>query len=430
MHEKMIQKETLKQVMLENRIEVERHNIVPRDIVMEEFANYVLIGVRRAGKSYMLYQQMQQNIKQGIGWDSMLYINFEDERLIGMTAEDLNLILEVHGILSPKRPILFLDEIQNISGWEKFARRLADNGYRVYITGSNSKMLSSDVATTLGGRYITVHLFPYTLREFLTANGVSYEEEALATTSGRSSVQRLFESYFRFGGFPEGALLSAKRDYLTSVYQKIYIGDIAERNKIDNHFALRILFRKIVESIGQPISFTRLTNVVSSVGVKVSKSTLINYMEYARNAFLIYPIKNMAENLTGKESSPKYYMVDNGMVSLLALDVDTALLENVVAIELLRKFGIDDRVFFYNRNIEVDFYIPDVQCAIQVSYNPHKTEDTWQRETQALLKVSDVLPCNRLLILSYEGEETVCINNKTIEVIPVWKWLLEKKGGN
>jgi predicted AAA+ superfamily ATPase len=424
MHEKMIQKETLKQVMLENRIEVERHNVVPRNIVMEEFANYVLIGVRRAGKSYMLYQQMQQNIKQGIGWDSMLYINFEDERLIEMTAEDLNLILEVHGILSPKRPILFLDEIQNISGWEKFARRLADNGYRVYITGSNSKMLSSDVATTLGGRYITVHLFPYTLREFLTANGVSYEEEALATTSGRSSVHRLFESYFRFGGFPEGALLSAKRDYLTSVYQKIYIGDIAERNKIDNHFALRILFRKIVESIGQPISFTRLTNVVSSVGVKVSKSTLINYMEYARNAFLIYPIKNMAENLTGKESSPKYYMVDNGMVSLLALDVDTALLENVVAIELLRKFGIDDRVFFYNRNIEVDFYIPDVQCAIQVSYNPRKTEDTWQRETQALLKVSDVLPCNRLLILSYEGEETVCINNKTIEVIPVWKWLL------
>lgn len=426
----MIQKETLKQVMLENRIEVERHNVVPRDIVMEEFANYVLIGVRRAGKSYMLYQQMQQNIKQGTGWDSMLYINFEDERLIGMTAEDLNLILEVHGILSPKRPILFLDEIQNISGWEKFARRLADNGYRVYITGSNSKMLSSDVATTLGGRYITVHLFPYTLREFLTANGVSYEEEALATTSGRSSVQRMFESYFRFGGFPEGALLSAKRDYLTSVYQKIYIGDIAERNKIDNHFALRILFRKIVESIGQPISFTRLTNVVSSVGVKVSKSTLINYMEYARNAFLIYPIKNMAENLTGKESSPKYYMVDNGMVSLLALDVDTALLENVVAIELLRKFGIDDRVFFYNRNIEVDFYIPDVQCAIQVSYNPRKTEDTWQRETQALLKVSDVLPCNRLLILSYEGEETVCINNKTIEVIPVWKWLLGEKGGN
>jgi predicted AAA+ superfamily ATPase len=430
MYEKMIQKETLKQVMLENRIEVERHNVVPRDIVMEEFANYVLIGVRRAGKSYMLYQQMQQNIKQGTGWDSMLYINFEDERLMGMTAEDLNLILEVHGILSPKRPILFLDEIQNISGWEKFARRLADNGYRVYITGSNSKMLSSDVATTLGGRYITVHLFPYTLREFLTANGVSYEEEALATTSGRSSVQRMFESYFRFGGFPEGALLSAKRDYLTSVYQKIYIGDIAERNKIDNHFALRILFRKIVESIGQPISFTRLTNVVSSVGVKVSKSTLINYMEYARNAFLIYPIKNMAENLTGKESSPKYYMVDNGMVSLLALDVDTALLENVVAIELLRKFGIDDRVFFYNRNIEVDFYIPDVQCAIQVSYNPRKTEDTWQRETQALLKVSDVLPCNRLLILSYEGEETVCINNKTIEVIPVWKWLLGEKGGN
>lgn len=170
----MIQKE----IMLENRQEVERQHVVKRDIVMEDFANYVLIGVRRAGKSFLLYQQIQQYLSKGLTCDSMLYVNFEDERLIGMTAQELNLILEVHGTLSDKRPILFPDEIQNISGWEKFARRLADSKYRVYITGSNAKMLSSDVATT----------------------------------SGRAEIQRLFAQYFRFGGFPEGATLPSKRD--------------------------------------------------------------------------------------------------------------------------------------------------------------------------------------------------------------------------
>ena len=259
----MIQKEVIREILLENRKEIELQHIVPRDIQMEEFANYVLIGVRRAGKSFMLYQQIQQYLKQGISWNSMLYLNFEDERLMGMTAQELNLILEVHGMMSDKRPILFLDEIQNIDGWDKFARRLADNKYRVYITGSNAKMLSSDVATTLGGRYITKHIMPYSFSEFLNANEISYDTDTIATTSGRAKVQRYFESYFHFGGFPEGAKLASKRDYINSVYQKIYLGDIASRNKIENQFSLRILFRKLAESVKQPISFTRLTNIIA-----------------------------------------------------------------------------------------------------------------------------------------------------------------------
>ena len=392
---------------------------------MEDFANYVLIGVRRAGKSFMLYQQIQDNLKKGITWDSMLYINFEDERLIGMTAQELNLVLEVHGMMSAQRPILFLDEIQNIEGWDKFARRLADNKYRVYITGSNAKMLSSDVATTLGGRYITKHILPYSFSEYLSANNIPYDDMNIATTSGRADVQRYFAEYFRFGGFPEGAQLASKRDYLNSVYQKIYIGDIATRNKIDNLFSLRILFRKMAESVKQPTSFTRLSNIIASTGAKLGKATIINYIEYSKDAFLIYPIKNIADNLTNRETNPKYYFVDNGIISILALDIDTSLLENMVAMELIRRYGIDERVFFYNRNIEVDFYIPDAALAIQVSYNPHKTDETWKRESTALIKFTKVLDCQRLLILSYDTEETVEVNGKTIEVMPVWKWLIQ-----
>ena len=421
----MIQKEVIREILLENRKEIELQHIVPRDIQMEEFANYVLIGVRRAGKSFMLYQQIQQYLKQGISWNSMLYLNFEDERLMGMTAQELNLILEVHGMMSDKRPILFLDEIQNIDGWDKFARRLADNKYRVYITGSNAKMLSSDVATTLGGRYITKHIMPYSFSEILNANEISYDTDTIATTSGRAKVQRYFESYFHFGGFPEGAKLASKRDYINSVYQKIYLGDIASRNKIENQFSLRILFRKLAESVKQPISFTRLTNIIASTGAKLSKPTLINYIEYSKDAFLIYPIKNIADNLTQRETNPKYYFVDNGIISILAMDIDTSLLENMVAMELLRRYGLDEQVFFYNKNIEVDFYIPDAAMAIQVSYNPKKSTETWERESTALIKLSKVLDCKRLIILTYELEEEIIVKDKKIEVIPVWKWLLD-----
>ena len=421
----MIQKEVIREILLENRKEVELQHVVPRNFQMEDFANYVLIGVRRAGKSFMLYQQIQQNLKRGITWDSMLYINFEDERLMGMTAQELNLILEVHGMMSKERPILFLDEIQDINGWEKFARRLADNKYRVYITGSNAKMFGSDVATTLGGRYITKHIMPYSFPEFLQANEVSYDSNTLATTFGRAEVQRHFTNYFRFGGFPEGARLASKRDYINSVYQKIYLGDIASRNKIENQFSLRVLFRKLAESVKQPISFTRLTNIIASTGAKLSKPTFINYLEYSKDAFLVYPIKNIADNLTQRETNPKYYFVDNGIISILAMDVDTSLLENMVAMELLRRYGLEEQVFFYNKNVEVDFYIPDAATAIQVSYNPKKSDETWERESTALIKLSKVLDCKRLIILTYELEENIELKGLNIEVIPVWKWLLD-----
>ena len=131
----MLKKETLKEILLENRKEVSKQQVISRHFQFEEFGNYVLVGIRRAGKSFMLYQRIQELLANGHSWDEMLYINFEDERLIGVTASDLNLLLEVHFELSQKRPILFLDEIQNIDGWDKFARRLADNKYKVYITG-------------------------------------------------------------------------------------------------------------------------------------------------------------------------------------------------------------------------------------------------------------------------------------------------------
>lgn len=420
-----MERSILKSVIADNQLEVPKYRVIPRNFSFEEFGNYVFVGIRCAGKSFLLYQRMQQLLSQGVGWDEMLYINFEDERLVGMCVDDLNLLLEIHLEMYGKRPILFLDEIQNIEGWEKFARRMADTKHRTYITGSNAKMLSGDVQTTLGGRYITVDVYPYDFKEYLTANNVSLTPTSLIATETKAEILRKFNDYFYFGGFPEGATLNAKRDYLTSVYQKIYLGDIATRHSIDNTFALRILFKKVAESVKQPISFNRIANIVSSTGAKVGTTTVINYMEYAKNAWLISSIHNIASKLADKESTPKYYFNDNGILNLFLLDGQTSLLENLVAITLLRRYGREDAVFFYNKNIEVDFYLPDSTTAIQVCYSLDNSDGTYDREVGALVKLTKTLDCSRLMIITYSEERIIEVENKTIEVLPIWKWLLD-----
>ena len=403
-----------------------RHEVIKRNVSIDGFDRQVLVGARRAGKSYLLYGKIQELISKGHTWNEIIYLNFEDERLAGMEMSDLNMILEVHASLSDKRPMLFLDEIQNIDGWEHFARRIADNKFTVFITGSNAKMLSKDVSAVLGGRYLTREVFPMQFNEFISINGLDSANGLLtATTSSRGRLMRLFEEYFQFGGFPECATLPVKRDYLMSLYQKIFLGDIAARNKVDNIFALKVLIRKLAESIKQPISFTRAANIVASTGTKIGKSTVINYLSYAADAYLILPVTNIADNIVGKVSNPKYYFIDNGIISLLALDIRTSLLENIVALKLLSTYGTkESSVYFYNYGVEVDFYVPQVETAIQVCYTMNDAEGTFERETKALVKVQSRLSCRRNIIVTYDDEDVIEIEGVRIEVIPVWKFML------
>ena len=413
--------------MLENRNEVELHHVVARNINITDFNDYVLVGVRRSGKSYILYGRIQQLLREGYTWDDMLYLNFEDERLAGMDVNDLNAILEVHGQLSIKRPMLFLDEIQNIDGWEKFVRRLSDNKYKVVVTGSNAKMLSKDVAAKLGGRFMIKEVYPFSFQEFLFAKGIRYDDPNLpATTSGRAEVMRNFEEYFRWGGFPECISMNAKRDYLSSLYQKVYLSDIAVRNGITNILGLRLMFRKLAESVKQPTSISRITNIVSTVGAKVGKTTIANYLEYSKDAYLLLSLTNIADNLAERVTNPKYYFIDNGILSILGQDLRTSLLENLIAVDLLRRYGNDDSIYFYNHNVEVDFYIPMEELAIQVSYSIKNDDDTFKRETTALVKVKNQLAVKRFVIITYNEVDSLTMDDTTIEVIPAYKWLLSE----
>lgn len=421
-------KSLLKQIILDNQQEVEHYQVHPRHIDTDGFPCCVFVGVRRAGKSFLLYQKMQSMLAEGHSWDEMLYLNFEDDRLEEFSVADFNLILECHAELSNQRPMLFLDEIQNVKGWEKFARRLADSKYHVYITGSNAKMLSREIMTTLGGRYLPIEVYPFGLKEYLDFIQLPYDENALLATQSRVQFNRAYAEFFHWGGMPESFPLPVKRNYLSSTFQKIYLGDICSRNGISNPNLLRLLVKKTAESVKQPISYSRLSKILSTVGGKISIPTVSNYIQYCEDAWLLLRIHNIASQFAEKETVSKYYFVDNGLLNLFLVDADTSLLENLVAITLFRKYGHDidnERVFFYKNNVEVDFYVPEDELAIQVSYSIQGNLSTYEREVGALRKLPSVLSCKQRLIITYDEETLVKDEFGEIRILPYWKWCLE-----
>ena len=415
-------KELIKNIIVEYQEFVFNKTFMERPFVLEEHANYVFVGLRRSGKSHLMYQQIHRLIKNGHTIDEILYINFEDDRLTGLLLEDVDTIKLSSEELYPSRPIFFLDEIQIIPQWEKFVRRLADIGYQVYVTGSNAQMLSSEIATTLGGRFLIQEVYPYSFAEYLQAQNILLETNWIYKTAIRSEIIRQFNNYFYDGALPELLLFKDKRSWLSNLYQKIFFGDLIARYTVRNVNAMRLLIKKLAESVKQPSSYTRLTHIISTTGTKVGTQTIIDYLNYAEECWLIFSISNYATKFVEKESNKKYYFIDNGLLNLFLFDPETSLLENMVAIQLRKKYK--KQVYFYNQNVEIDFYIPEEALGIQVSYSLHDPE-TEKREINAFLKISGLLNLDQMIIITKDEKRSIPIaENKSIEVIPIWEWLL------
>lgn len=417
-------KDVFKTLIKEGQDEIQEVELNRRRFEFEEQGRYVLVGVRQAGKSYLLYQRAKMMLESGHDISEIVYINFDDERLLGMTAEDFDLILQAYSTMFDGKPILFFDEIQNIEGWEHFARRLANQKYMVFITGSNAKMLSRDIATVLGARFFDEKVFPYSFREFLDANNVTLKSD-WEYSKQRNEVQRLFAEYFRWGGFPELFLYRNKRHWLNGLYEKIILGDVILRNNIKNDHALRLAVKRLAENVKQPIAYNRLANLVKSTGVSTNTASMIDYVRYVKEACLMFTLDNYASKFVDKETIKKHYFVDNGLLSIFLNDADTSLLENLCAIVLYKRYNSDDdspRLYYYNRNIEVDFYIPDEHIAIQASYDI-TDEATRKREVNALVQLNALEPLQQALIITYDQEEIIEKDGLTINVVPAWKWV-------
>ena len=415
-------KDLIKLLISEYQTYVSQVEFVPRDVDLVEGLNYVFVGLRHAGKSYLMFQHVAQLIKQGHKKEEILYFNFEDDRIDSLEAGDLDLIKTSYEEMYDYRPIFFLDEIQLVDRWEKFARRLADQKYQVYITGSNAKMLSSEIATTLGGRYMIHEVYPYSLKEYLRANGIDIQQKNAIYTHGKQII-KLTNEYFQHGGLPEIVGLKEPRPWISNLFSKIFFGDLVARYKIRNDYALRIMIRKMAESVKQPLSYNRIASIVSSTGKKLSTDATIDYVEYMADSWLILPYENLYGKLQDKESIRKYYFTDNGLLHLFLIDANTSLLENIVAITLRRKY-LDESYFWNSKNAEVDFIVPEEGLAVQVSYSVADVE-TFKRETDALIKLSSVQHINRMVVVTKEEENVVEKDGFRIEIIPLWKWLLE-----
>lgn len=415
-------KNIIKQIILNQQDFIGRIKLQSRNVCFEENANYVLVGIRRAGKSYMLYQHIQHLVANGHSIEEMLFINFEDERISDIRKEDLYLILEAYRELFAFQPIIFLDEIQNVEGWEHFARRLADEKYRVFITGSNAHMLSREISSTLGGRYLTKEIRPFSFSEYLEYHNIHLPQH-WELSPIRADVVRLFSDYFYYGGLSEVFDIQDKKSWLQSLYQKILYSDIVMRKGVRNERSLRLLIRKLADSVMQPTAIKRLQDILQGDGTKITRDTIGSYLDYLHESYLTFGISSFTDSVSQRESVKKRYFYDNGILNLFLFLPETKLLENLVAIKLYNKYG--DDLYYYNKNVEVDFCVPNDGLLIQASYRIID-EATRNREIGALQKLSKFIKPQRCIIVTYDQEEIVQSNDLDvqIEVIPAYKFML------
>lgn len=417
--------EALKTVIFDQHEVIRNANIVPRRYEFDPQANYVITGLRRSGKSTLLYKIARDLVAEGAAWNRIIYVNFEDERLVEFSVEDFNDILAVQSELSSEPGYFFFDEIQNIDGWEKFVRRLADASERVWVTGSNAKMLGSQIATTLGGRFLVKHVTPYRFDEYLDASGVPHGQEALYATKGRGAIAGAFDAFYRNGGFPESLRYLSAREYVESAYQKVLLGDLAARNGVRNPDVLRVLMKKVAETVCSETSATSLHGMLRAIGYDIGKSTLLDYLSMAREAYLLFDIKNTVAKFVEREGNPKRYFSDNGLLNLFLMGKDPALLENEVAVAMLDAFGDGLHYLKSTRNsIDIDFYVPEQGLAVQVAYE--LSQSARPRELASLVKLAKIDDsAQRFVVVTKDDEGEITGEDVRIEVLPAWKFLLQ-----
>ena len=393
-----------------------------------------VIGLRRVGKTYLLYQTIKKLLKMGLKIENIFYINFEDNRLEGLTSKDLSRIVELYRKYNPESEImyLFFDEIQNIVGWEKFVRRLLERrNVRIFVTGSSSKLLSKEIATSLRGRSISFKLFPLSFREFLTFKGFEAREPFIEDERGK--IERYLEEYLQFGGFPEivnynvHLKLRTLQEYLDMVVYK----DLVERYGIEKVSVMKALIKLLVRNFSRRISIRSIYNFLSSI-MTVSKNTVYEYFSYLEDVGFVLPVRRFSEK-ESLRSVAKLYVVDNGFPTIYGLKDLGHRMENVVAIEILRRkyyFNPLINVYYWldRQQREVDFVVTEgfsVKELIQVCYDVDDL-NTKKREVKALLNASKETGCKNLYVITWDYDDVEVVENKRVKFIPLWKWLYSK----
>jgi len=384
-----------------------------------------VVGPRRAGKTYLLFQAISDLSKENPR-ESVLYVNLEDYRLSESTWKDLIELYLLHLELYPtisSRWVL-LDEVQSVEGWERAVRNLLDRGARVVVTGSSSKLLSLEVATHLRGRSITVELLPFSFREFLAARGFEMRREPVSSLM-KSKILSLVREYMEWGGYPEAVLEPKQKEkILREIWEVTVARDIVERWRIRNIRALRVLLNAIRSST--KLSVHALYRYFKSMGIKISKNTVYQYLEYLKDAMIVFTLPKYSPTYkTVLGSVPKIYLVDNGLY--LGKAGRGRLLESLVFLELRRRGYREGENLFYweDSKGEVDFILTDragrIERCLQVTWElvPGDSEQR-KRELGSLARAKEKLACKEVSVFTWDQEG----DEKGFEIIPFWKWVM------
>jgi predicted AAA+ superfamily ATPase len=417
--------ENIRDVLLTQKRELERYGkkqYVERNIELTALNTdiiKVITGPRRAGKSFFAIHELKKTGRIG-------YVNFDDETLVKIT--NYNEILEVVNSLYNNPGILFLDEIQNLPQWELFVNRLQRQGYNLVITGSNSRLLSKELATHLTGRHLGTVVFPFSFKEYL-----SYFNREMTT----GEIKMKMQDYLYYGGFPEPLVKDIDyNEYLKTLFDSVIFNDILKRHNIKKPKPISDLARYLVSNSGSPVSYRSLAKMI---GIK-STHTIQKYLGHLEEAFLFFQLNSFSFKYKDQvKANKKIYTIDNGYIGSKAFRFTPnigILYENLAAVELKKRELRGELEFYYYKTVkgyEIDFLVKkgmNITCLFQVAYNV-EDEKTRNREVRALIHGAEELKCDNLVVLTgdYEHSEEVewyGVKGK-IRYIPLWRWLINSE---
>ena len=435
----MVRKELFKSLIALSQAELPFERI-EREIELPVQPELIITvpGVRRAGKSSLLMLAVNKLLTSGIKRERILWVNFDDERLDGMSTEELDEVLQAYREMYPeielKDVYMFFDEIQNIDGWDLFVLRVFKSYCQhVYVTGSNAKLLSSEISTALRGWTLDYEMLPLSYQEFCRFKGIdalSYLE------SDKAKRYAAMEEYIHGGGFPKVVLStdkSMKLRLLQGYFNTMLFRDLVECHAIKNIEALRYFLKRVMQNLTKTTSINAIANDMRSNGVSVSKDDLYNWADWAVEAYLFVRYPKYSRSLVKENQSlRKYYVIDTGMrqAVLLPQSEDKGkLLENIVALELFRRRGADRKMFYWQDGRECDFVVQreeHVEELIQVTWDI-EDEDTRKREIDGIKEAAKGTKCGKLTIVTREQKETIGEDGFRIEVVGIEEWLTREE---
>lgn len=394
---------------------------------------YVMMGVRRSGKTWIMYQHMNEQLEQGLSKNKILYLNFEDDRLQSFTLSNFQDLLDAYFDLYPqyihsKDLFFFFDEIHVIPGWEKFIRRLLDREQmQIFVTGSSAKMLSSEIATTLRGRAWTEEIFPFSFSEFIQLKGIPENPSYIPKIC--SQLRNLAQEYLTFGGFPESLVLPKElhSSLLQSYMNTIIFRDVIERHKISNVHSVKLFLLHCLNQLAAPLSVNKVFNNMKSQGEAIGKNSLFEFLDYLQDAYALFcvPIFSFSERV--RQVNPKkIYAVDTGFITAYSIKhnfENSARLENAVFIKL-RKLSND--IFYYKteRHHDVDFIMitPNGEYKLYQACLEMSDKETREREFRAIVEAAQELNLQEGTVITLDHDEVIQFDHITITCIPFWKW--------